>query len=483
MRIAGVHIQEAEKDWKTQHAVSEPYGLEMILAIAKQEGHEVELFISNKDGEVTEQVSAFKPDIAAFSLYTFQYNTGRKIAANLKKLIPGLVTVAGNRYPTFLKDKISDEFDFFAINEGEQTFRELIAAMGNGRHYQDVRGLVFKEDNRPVFTGVRERNFNLDSLPDALRFPAILSQVYRAISIPPLSSNPHYAVIESSRCCYNNCKFCDNEGFWGNKVTFRSPERVVAEMAKLKQVGVDIFYFMDLNFSAFPEKAEKLCKEMINQKLNTSWYCMSNVATLDNKRGKELLSLMKEAGCFKIAYGVESTNDVSLEKMNKKVGKKFTTTEQMIRVLENSLEAGMINQGFYIIGFPWESRESIANDAKGIKNIPVHQLNIGIFTPIPLSRFYSDMINEGYIINPNLECHDRNTLVFNHRNLCETTGNVMEDMARGNSVIKQLQQEIYEGFYSTPEFLSRVRKTCDIEPRLKQGFNDYFQFIGREIRV
>ncbi len=483
MRVAGIHIQEEKKDLKIQHAVSEPYGLEMILAVAKQEGHDVDLFVAGEQKETVEKISAFKPDIAAFSLYTLQYNTGKNIAAELKRRIPNLTVVAGNRYPTFLKEKIEQPFDFFVIKEGEESFRELLSAIGDGHNYEDIRGLVFRKNNQPVFTGVRERKFDLDSLPDALRFPVILNQVYKAVSIPPLSSCPHYAVIESSRCCYNNCKFCDNNGFWGNKVVARSHRRVVDEMAKLKERGVDIFYFMDLNFTAFPERARELCNKMIEQKLNANWYCMSNVSTLDSQEGRDLLSLMKEAGCFKIAYGIESTNDSALKKMNKRVGKNFAKTEQAIRVLESSLRAGMINQGFYIIGFPWETAESIVRDSQKLKNIPIHQLNIGIFTPIPLSRFYNEMVQEGYVIDANLEHHDRNTLVFNHKGLCKTMGNPNEDMNNGNKVLKLIQERICLEFYSSPEFISRVKRTCDIDPRFRKSFNDYFEFTGKEMRI
>ena len=124
MKIAGIYPQHSELDSKIQHAVSEPYGLEMILAVAKQEGHDAELFTNfeEADGQAVpigeqkliENISQFKPDVAAFSLYTCQYPLGKRIAQALKTKTPGLVTIAGNRYPTFLKN-VEGPFDFFAI--------------------------------------------------------------------------------------------------------------------------------------------------------------------------------------------------------------------------------------------------------------------------------------------------------------------------------------------------------------------------------
>ncbi len=478
MKIAGVYPQQIVIDLKVQHAVSEPYGLEIILAVAKKQGHEIGLFLplEYQRGEVVSipeekfinNILDFKPDILALSIYTSQYPRGKRIAEILKEKLPNLIVIAGNRYPTFLKEKIEKPFDFFVVKEGEETFKELLYEIENGKNYKKVKGIVFEKNNQPFFTGIRERIMNLDSLPNALRFPVIHKQIYKGISIPSLSTNPNYAIVEYSRCCYNNCKFCDNAGFWGSKVVFRSAKRVVDEMLELKKLGVDIFYFMDLNFTANKEKAIELCNEMIKSNFDVSWYCMSNIATADNNL--DLLKLMKKAGCFKIAWGVESTNDSSLEKMNKTVNKELTTNEQTIRVLKQSLSVGIINQGFYIIGFPWETESTILKDAEKLKSLPLHILNIGIFTPIPLSRFYSDIIKEGYKFDEDLTKHDRNTLIYNHKTLT-------------NDKLKELQTKIYNDFYETPEYLKRIKKTCIIDPRFKKSFNEYFEFIGKEVGV
>ena len=478
MKVAGIYPCNLDLDPKIQHAVSEPYGLEMILSVAKEAGHDVELFMPAREEngkvngigeeEMIEIIAEFKPDVAAFSMYTCQYPMGKRIAKELKRRNPEIVNVGGNRFPSFLGTGIEEPFDFFVVKEGEETFRELLGEIENGQDYGDVRGICYRKNERGVFSGVRGRNFELDSLPNALRFPVILNQVYRGISIPSLSENPHYAIMEYSRCCYNNCNFCDNAGFWGNKVSFRPPKRVVEEMFELKEKGVDVFYFMDLNFISHYGKAEELCKEMIKQRLDASWYCMSNIGAADRK--ENLLRLMKEAGCYKIAWGIESTNDRALERMNKKVGSELTTNEQTIRVLGESLRAGIINQGFYIIGFPWETEESILKDAEGISKMPLHQLGIGIFTPVPLSRFYSDMAKEGYEFDPDLEKHDRNTLIYNHRTLT-------------NENIKGIQEKMYKDFYESPEFLERIKRTCAIDERFEKSFNDYFSFFGKDARV
>jgi radical SAM superfamily enzyme YgiQ (UPF0313 family) len=135
MKIAGIYPQRISIDPKIQHAVSEPYGLEMILAVAKQAGHDVELFLPIKEvngimlpeteEEFIERIADYMPDVAGFSAYTSQYPMAERIAYGLKKRLPDIKTVAGNRYPTHLKDKISGPFDIFVLKEGERTIQEL----------------------------------------------------------------------------------------------------------------------------------------------------------------------------------------------------------------------------------------------------------------------------------------------------------------------------------------------------------------------
>ena len=125
MKIAGIYPCDVKLDPKVQHAVSEPYGLEMILAMAKDAGHEVELFIPMEErggefigmteSEMIENIVKFDPDVAAFSMFTCQYPMGQRIARELKdQLGDRVINVAGNRYVTYLssQNEIDSNFDF-----------------------------------------------------------------------------------------------------------------------------------------------------------------------------------------------------------------------------------------------------------------------------------------------------------------------------------------------------------------------------------
>src|SRR5208337_2272283 len=152
-------------------------------------GHEVDLFLpvvekteglfqNTDEAELVERIVNFKPDIVAFSIYTAQYSISCRIAEEIKKRIPQVVIIAGNRYPTFLKEHIEEPFDVFVLKEGEETFWELLKEIENGKNYNRVKGISFREKGLGIFTGFRERVVDLDILPYALRFDVILKQTY-----------------------------------------------------------------------------------------------------------------------------------------------------------------------------------------------------------------------------------------------------------------------------------------------------------------
>ena len=76
------------------------------------------------------------------------------------------------------------------------------------------------------------------------------------------------------------------------------------------------------------------------------------------------------------------------------------------------------------------------------------------------------MEDEGYKLDPNLEKHNRNTLIYNHKTL-------------DNKTVKALQEKIYNNFYECSEYAKRVKKTCKIDARFTKAFNDYFESLGK----
>ncbi|MFC2070288.1 B12-binding domain-containing radical SAM protein, partial [Chloroflexota bacterium] len=250
------------------------------------------------------------------------------------------------------------------------------------------------------------------------------------------------------------------------KIRHRQAVDVVREMKYLQEVhGINLFYIIDLNFTAIRGKVLEFCNELDRQGVHSSWYCMSNLETTD----AEVLKAMKQTGCFKIAWGVESTKDESRRRMKKSLfDGKVLNKSQVIKKLGLSAEVGIINNIFYIIGFPWQTEDSITSESEALSSYPAHQINIGIATPFPGSQWYDEIDKD--ILNQNLDLYDRNHLVYRHATLT-------------NEKLKLIQEQIHHSFYSSPEYLERVKCLITISPHFRDSFNDYFRFLSLSIRV
>jgi len=475
MKIAGIYPFEDAKDAKTQNIYGEPIGLELVLANAEREGHEAKLFLPVKEtgkgiekkdiGELVDEVQAFGADVAALSMYTCQFPFGKKIAERLKQKMPGLRIVAGNRHATTNYRELAQPFDFYVLGEGEQTFVELLHEMGNGGNYNQVKGIAFKANGQLVITGSRPFVENLDSLPIPSRSPLLLNQPYKGLGFPAAGKRPRIAIVEYSRGCNGFCKFCDNSLVWRRCIRFKSGETIVREMSELKKKGVGIFYYMDLNFTTNKEKVKEFCDAVKSRGEDFNWYCMSNIDTAKPK----VLKMIKEAGCFKVNYGVESTNDESLKQMKKGHARhSILRKKQCISVLKRTQKTGLMAGGYYIIGFPWETGESILQDSTPLKDYAIHCLNVGIATPHPGTAWRNEF-KERDLINK-WENYDRRHLCYKHKSLKEKE-------------LQGIQAKICDDFYRNNTYIANVRDLVSVEPRFRKSFNDYFEILGMSLEV
>ena len=85
-----------------------------------------------------------------------------------------------------------------------------------------------------------------------------------------------------------------------------------------------------------------------------------------------------------ISYGIESGSPEMLIKMRKGITKK-----QVVKSLQLTRKHGIVSKGFFMIGIPGETKETMQETLDFIKKIPLDELNINFFTPFPGTEFFS----------------------------------------------------------------------------------------------
>ena len=244
-----------------------------------------------------------------------------------------------------------------------------------------IKGLVWRDGNGIVVNPDRPFISNLDDLP-LPRHDLLPLETYRA----PLVRSP-YAFVVTSRGCPGGCRFCIKHVSYGRSVRVRSPENILAELEFLVGLGIrSVNMYADL-FTVSREQVVGLCELILERGLRLPWTCNSRVDFVD----PEMLRLMGQAGCKWISWGIESGSEEVLRRAQKGI-----KLEQVQRALRWSREAGIRNWGYFIIGLPGETEETIQETIRFAKRLPLDLVLFHIAAPYPGSPLFFDVVEQGW---------------------------------------------------------------------------------------
>ena len=151
--------------------------------------------------------------------------------------------------------------------------------------------------------------------------------------------------FQTSTGCPFNCAFCESSSM--NKVSIMPPQTVAKSLEYFKhQYHCHTFFFVDNSLNARPGYVEELCDEIIKRRLNIQWMDSGCVKGM----GKDTLLKMREAGCIRIVWGLESGSKRILKFINKP-----TSLENASKVFHLANEAGIWNGVEILVGMPTET--------------------------------------------------------------------------------------------------------------------------------
>ncbi len=244
-----------------------------------------------------------------------------------------------------------------------------------------VDGLVWRDGGRIVMNADRPFIRDLDDLP-LPRHDLLPLRRYRA----PLVGGP-YAFVVTSRGCPAGCRFCIKHVSYGQTVRFRSPYSVLDELAVLVGLGVRrVHMYADL-FTVNRDQVMGICEGILERGLPIRWTCNSRVDFVD----PDMLAAMRRSGCWMISWGIESGDERMLRRMHK-----GTTLERVEQALRWAHDAGIKNWGYFIIGLPGETEESIRRTISLSKRLPLDLALFHIAAPHPGTPFYQEVVENGW---------------------------------------------------------------------------------------
>ena len=244
-------------------------------------------------------------------------------------------------------------------------------------HLASIRGLAWRQSAEVRVNWDRPFIRNLDDLPIPMHH-LLPWDKYRI----PMIKGP-YTFIVTSRGCTAGCKYCIKHVSYQYSIRIRTPENIMQELRALKELGVKhVHMYADL-FTVNRDQVMALCKMMIDEKLGLSWTCNSRVDYVD----EEMLQLMGKSGCTYISWGIESAN----EQILKKAAKGYRL-EQAPRALKWAHAAGIKNWGYFIIGLPGETEETVQQTIKFAKSLPLDIALFHVAAPYPGTPFFFEVL-------------------------------------------------------------------------------------------
>ncbi len=264
---------------------------------------------------------------------------------------------------------------------GAQTVADEFPAEDASSPYANILGLAWRNDTEIVINPDRPFIPDLDDLPIPLheRLPLDKQRM-------PMIKGP-FTFIVTSRGCPAGCKYCIKHVSYQNSVRVRSAENIVEELEYLGALGItNIHMYADL-FTVNRDHVVALCKLIIEREIKIRWTCNSRVDYVD----EEMLSLMGQAGCWLISWGIESANEMILKRARKGYKK-----EQAFRALKWAKAAGIKNWGYFIIGLPGETEESIQETIAYAKELPVDIALFHIAAPYPGTPFFYEVVENNW---------------------------------------------------------------------------------------
>ncbi len=244
-----------------------------------------------------------------------------------------------------------------------------------------IRGLAWRHGSEITVNWDRPFIRNLDDLP----IPAHHMLPFDKYRIPAIKGT--YTFIVTSRGCTAGCKYCIKHVSYQFSIRLRSPENIMQELRVLKNLGLKhVHMYADL-FTVNREQVMKLCQLMIEEKLGLTWTCNSRVDYVD----EEMLKLMGKSGCTYISWGIESAN----EQILKRAAKGYRL-EQAPRALKWAHQAGIKNWGYFIIGLPGETPETIQQTIKFAKDLPLDIALFHVAAPYPGTPFFFEVLENNW---------------------------------------------------------------------------------------
>jgi len=343
--------------------------------------------------DILKKVTESSPDILISWLSLPSLKHDIHILNEIKDAMSDVIVAASGTVCKVLPDEILEKSNIDCLITGYYPYYNQISKFirsFNGKLLEmqnAVPGVYFKNNGKIISNPLGNERDDLDQLNLSVYHKVpVKNYVYDNLD-RDYNKIPCIPIVTGVGCPYA-CIYCPYPVGYGNQVITKSIDNIIKEIEFLRDnFGINGFTFREQAFTHNKKRAIEFCDEIINRGLEISWI----VETRTDLVSEECLRKMRDAGCFRIHYGVETGDEELLQS----IGKPRSNIEKIKTAFSKTKEAGVAAHAHMMIGFPEENWNTIEKSILLLKEIAPDSVNINIVTPYPGTRLYENILKEG----------------------------------------------------------------------------------------
>jgi anaerobic magnesium-protoporphyrin IX monomethyl ester cyclase len=373
-----------------------PLSILCLSKILEDEGYDTEIvdlqIHPEKENKLLEEVGRGEYLWIGFTAMTPSIPLVIKKIKSIRGVDSHIPIVIGGVHASALPRETLEELDVDAVcvGEGEEAVLDFSQKVRNGLNdYWSIPG-VASLDSKGVYRFMPEMSESrmLHPFPTP-NWEKIDINDYQLCPMQYVRRGKKIASIIATKGCPNMCSFCAHPALFGRKLIKRPPKEVVDEIEYLvRKRGVDEIHVMDDTFNCDLSYAKEILSDWANRNIQVRWKAVHGlwIHSFDD----EWFSLLKRTGCYQVGFGIESGVQSILDNVKKPI-----CLQEIGDVISKYKNCGISTFGFFILGLPGETDETIDKTIRFACELPLDHIHVSVFTPYPGSPLYDEAVKEG----------------------------------------------------------------------------------------
>lgn len=372
-------------------------GLGYLATGLRAAGHTPLLHVPDAKGwrtaDAVAAIGSSSVDVVGMKVMTADLAACRELHDAVARSFPKIPVVVGGPHVCGAAESVFEQFpglSYAFVGEADRAFPLFVGLLGaHGGDPPDealcaVPGLLWRGRDGALRGNPPEFVDDLDSLglpawdlldPGSMRVPFNL-----------FYSKRHPIVgISTARGCTSHCTFCAIHRIEGRRHRARSAGHVVDEIELLVRThGVREVQFLDSNCIQDKARMIAICRGIVDRGLDVVWSCPNGVKA--GSIDEELAEWMGRSGCHFVFFGIESGSPRVQRAIRK--GLDLARLPERIAMLKrHGIDVG----GFFMIGFPGETREEVAQTVDLALSLDIDMAAFSVLVPLPGSEIFENL--------------------------------------------------------------------------------------------